>query len=139
MCTDKKIILPNGQIFHPKHYTNCRTFGIVYLLLCNCGCYYVGKAKMKIWRRAYRHIKSMQCCNPDVPFGRHFKNLHDGKIQGSNRRYGSLAFHPALDRSVLNLGKCPLIFIRPNIRIVQLPTTAYLHLGIQHYFVLKVR
>lgn len=46
----KKIILPNDQIFHPKHYTNCRTFGVVYLLLCYCGCYCVGKAKMKFWR-----------------------------------------------------------------------------------------
>lgn len=37
-----KIRLPNGSGFHAKHFVDCKTAGVVYLFICECGCYYVG-------------------------------------------------------------------------------------------------
>lgn len=78
--TQKNPTLPNGQTFHPRHFANCRTPGVVYMLLCDCACFYVGKTKLEFWRRAYRHIISMQTCDPDLPIGRHTTLVHDGKF-----------------------------------------------------------
>lgn len=41
MDARKNITLLNGETFQPKNYVNCRTPGVVYLLCCQCGCYYV--------------------------------------------------------------------------------------------------
>lgn len=43
MDTRKDIYLPNGMHFNPRHYSNCQTTGVVYLLLCSCSCFCVGK------------------------------------------------------------------------------------------------
>lgn len=72
LLTQKKRILPNGQTFHPKHFANCKTIGSIYMLQCSCGCFYIRKTKLELWRRVYRHIRSMQVCNPDLPLGRYF-------------------------------------------------------------------
>lgn len=29
--------LPNGQTFRARHFANCKTQGVVYLMLCDCG------------------------------------------------------------------------------------------------------
>lgn len=78
MDTIKSPTLPNGQTFKPWHFANCKTFGVVYLLRCDCGCFYIGKTKLPFWQRAYWHIKSMQVCNPDLPLGRHTTLIHRG-------------------------------------------------------------
>lgn len=70
--------LPNKVTFTPKHFANCKTHGVVYLLQCECTCFYVGKTKTEFWHRAYRHIVSMQSCNPDLPLGRHVTHFHSG-------------------------------------------------------------
>lgn len=36
-------ILPNGKPYRPKHFANCKTFGVIYLLTCQCMSFYVGK------------------------------------------------------------------------------------------------
>lgn len=74
----KTIHLPNGMCFFPKHYSNCQTAGVVYLILCSCNCFYVEKTIQKLWQRLYRHIKAMQTCNPDLPLGRHVAQTHSG-------------------------------------------------------------
>lgn len=76
--TTKNLRLPNGDGYRPKHYANCQTKGVVYLLLCQCSSYYVGKTIQPFWKRAYRHILSMKSCNPDLPLGRHVTNIHSG-------------------------------------------------------------
>ncbi|XP_073480204.1 uncharacterized protein [Aquarana catesbeiana] len=78
MLTTRNPTLPNGQSFHPKHFANCRTFGVVYLLLCECTCFYVGKTKTEFWKRAYRHLVSMETGDPDLPLGRHTLTVHNG-------------------------------------------------------------
>lgn len=59
MDTRKPITLPNGGKFKPKYYVNCRTPGVVYLISCECGCFYVGKTKLEFWHRIYHHIVSI--------------------------------------------------------------------------------
>lgn len=78
MDTSRSPILPNDQILEPRHFANCQTFGVIYLLKCECGCFYIGKTKLPFWKRAYRHIHSMQVCNPDLPLGRHTTLVHSG-------------------------------------------------------------
>lgn len=82
MNTRKNIILPNGVNFYPKHYINCRTSGIVYLLTCDCGSFCVGKTKLEFWRCIYRHVASIQKRDPSLPLGRHSALMH--KLMSKN-------------------------------------------------------
>lgn len=72
--------LPNRVEVTPRHYANCRTQGVVYLLQCDCSCFYVGKTKMEFWQTIYRHILGMQSCNPDLPLGQHVTQFHGGSF-----------------------------------------------------------
>lgn len=80
MNIDKNVILPNGQRYRPSHFANCCTFGVVYLLTCPCGCFYVGKTKLELHMRMGRHINSMRTCNPDLPLDRHACDVHQGNF-----------------------------------------------------------
>lgn len=53
MDTRKNVYLPNGIHFVPRHYANCQTTGVVYMLLCNCNCFYVGKTLQKLMAKAF--------------------------------------------------------------------------------------
>lgn len=72
--------LPNGQMFKAWHYVNCKTCSVVYLMLCDCGSFYVGKTNVEFWRRIYRHIRSIQVCDAELPLGRHVAVLHGGQF-----------------------------------------------------------
>lgn len=74
------IKLPNGHKYASKHFANCKTIGVVYLLICECACYYVGKTNQELWWRAYRHIAAMKSCNPSLPLGRHVSTFHAGSF-----------------------------------------------------------
>lgn len=76
MDTRKNVNLPNGEKFKSKHFVNCRTAGVVYLLLCECGCYYVVKTKLELWWRIYWHIVSINKKDPGLPLGRHSHAVH---------------------------------------------------------------
>lgn len=71
MYTKKKPILPNGQIFCPRHFANCETIGVVYMLHCDCGCFYIDKTKLEFWKRVHRHIQGLQTSSPELLLGRH--------------------------------------------------------------------
>lgn len=45
------------ESFRCKHFVNCRTAGVVYLMQCECTCFYVGKTKLPFWQQIYRHYK----------------------------------------------------------------------------------
>lgn len=79
MHTAKRITLPNGDPFRPKHFANCKMLGVIYMLLCDCGCFYIGKTMLQFWQRAYRHIR-LQTCNLDLPLGRHTSLVHNGNF-----------------------------------------------------------
>lgn len=69
-------VFPTDGFSPPKHYANCQTTFVVYLLQCECGCYYVGKTIQKLCKRLYRHIAVMKTKNPDFPLGRHAALVH---------------------------------------------------------------
>lgn len=74
------IKLPNGHKYAPKHFANGKTIGVVYLLICESACYYVGKTNQDFWRWAYRHIAAMKFCNPSLPLVRHVSAFHTGNF-----------------------------------------------------------
>lgn len=76
MNTNKHPPLPNGWVFSAKHYANCQTTFVVYLIQCECGCYYVGKTIQKLCKRLYRHILAMKTKNPDFPWVWHMATVH---------------------------------------------------------------
>lgn len=78
MDTRKNIRLRIGGSVFPRHFANCQTMLVVYLLQCDCGCYYIGKSIQKIWKRIYRHILAMKTSNPDLPLGRHVTQVQNG-------------------------------------------------------------
>lgn len=80
MNTDHNQILPSGQKYRPSYFAYCQTAGVVYLLTYPCGCFYVGKTKLEFHKRVYRHVLSMRTCNPDLPLGRHVRDVHQGKF-----------------------------------------------------------
>lgn len=48
--------------------------------------FYVGKTIQEYWRRAYRHIVSMETCNPSLSLGRHVTDrIHPGMRRDWNK------------------------------------------------------
>lgn len=76
MNTGKNISLPNVEKFRSRHFVNCCSAGVMYLLQCECNCYYVGKMKLEIWRRIYRHIASFKKKDPGLLLRRHSRIVH---------------------------------------------------------------
>ncbi|XP_040188254.1 uncharacterized protein LOC120920313 [Rana temporaria] len=70
------LTLPNGDTFSLKHFANCRTRGVVYLMQCQCGSFYVGKTKQELHKRIEKHMHSMRICNLYLPLGRHIAKHH---------------------------------------------------------------
>lgn len=77
---EKTFSLPIGTTFKPAHITNCQTWGVVYLMSCECGAYYVGKTKQEIHRRISKHVYHMQIGNHYLPLGRHVVEVHNYKM-----------------------------------------------------------
>lgn len=80
MNTSSSVVLPDGSEFTARHFANCKTAGVVYLLTCPCGYFYIGKTKLEFRERAGRHISTMRTGNPELPLGRHVRLIHDGKL-----------------------------------------------------------
>lgn len=76
----KSTILPNGMKFTPRHFVNCHTRGVVYLMRCECQAFYVGKTKQELQKRVNQHLTSMEMGNFYVPLGRHVTQIHQYKM-----------------------------------------------------------
>lgn len=48
--------LPRGGFHKLKGYADCTTTGIVYLAMCRCGAFYIGKTKRRFARRIQDHL-----------------------------------------------------------------------------------
>lgn len=59
---------------------NCDTVGVVYLLTCGCGIYYVGKTKCNFWRRIKDHVSDIRCGILNSLVARHFTTQHLYKV-----------------------------------------------------------
>lgn len=68
---EKVFTLPNGQVFKLKHFVNCQTPAVVYLMTCECGAFYVGKTRQRFWCRMSKHVYGMEIGNIHLPLGRH--------------------------------------------------------------------
>lgn len=51
-----EFVLPNGQVFTPRFHVDCNTPGIVYLITCVCGAFYVGKTIRPFRKRINDHM-----------------------------------------------------------------------------------
>ena len=68
--------LPNGETFKPTFQATCTTKGVIYLMLCNCGAFYVGKTIREFKKRMYDHIYYSQYAKMITPVSRHLGLYH---------------------------------------------------------------
>lgn len=73
--------LPNGKLHSIPHQVNCQTIGVVYIMFCECGSFYVGKTKQCFWRRIKDHIYYIGSNLPYISIGRHVNFQHSGNIK----------------------------------------------------------
>lgn len=57
--------------FSCKHYVDCMTSGVIYLWLCECGCYYIDKTIREFCIRVRKHLYAIDLCNLLSPLGCH--------------------------------------------------------------------
>lgn len=48
--------LPNVRINVLQHHITCQTQGVIYIIFCQCGTFYVGKTIRPFWRRIKDHV-----------------------------------------------------------------------------------
>lgn len=77
--TSKDFILPNGKKFVPRHFVNCATLGVIYLITCSCGDFYVGKTARTLSKRIGEHIRDINTGNLDRPLSRRAAFKHGYK------------------------------------------------------------
>lgn len=77
-------LLPNGERFQLKHFANCQTQGVVYLVQCQCGAFYIGKTRQEFRQRVSKHLLSMQIGNLYLPLGRHVAKGHGYRMPSVN-------------------------------------------------------
>lgn len=56
LANSKDVPLPTGHVHNIKHCVTCKTIGVVYLALCQCGCFHIGKTKRPFFKRNKDHI-----------------------------------------------------------------------------------
>lgn len=71
-----------GKVF--RHFANCKTQGVVYLMQCQCGAFYVGKTRQEFRKRVDKHMQSMQIGNLYLPLGRHVARYHNYRLPSVN-------------------------------------------------------
>lgn len=79
--TRNKVTLPNGEEWTQKYSASCWSTGVIYLLQCACGSFYVGKTRRTIATRIKEHITSVSAGYFKTVIGRHAAFHHN---------YGSL-------------------------------------------------
>lgn len=67
----------NGQTLKHKHFVNCRTKGVIYLMMCKCQSFYVGKTKRELRVRISEQIRSIRIGDQLYPISRQ-KSHHHG-------------------------------------------------------------
>lgn len=87
--TSKNFVLPNGKHFKPRHFVNCSTFGVVYLIRSSCGGLHVGKTIRTRAKTTSKHVRDIKTGNLDRPLRRHaafchgYKDLHRWDVDKS--------------------------------------------------------
>lgn len=68
--------LPNGEMFCPHFWADCNTQGVVYLMTCKCGVFYVGKTIRQFWQRIRNHVYYSANGKMLSPISRHLDLCH---------------------------------------------------------------
>ncbi|OCT89092.1 hypothetical protein XELAEV_18017710mg [Xenopus laevis] len=63
-----------------KHFMNCKTSGVIYLMNCGCGKRYVGKTKREFRRRILEHVGDVKH-RRNTSVARHINEIYNGKIE----------------------------------------------------------
>lgn len=50
------ILLPNGDTHPIRHHISCQMRGVIYIIFCQCGAFYVGKTIRPFWKRMKDHV-----------------------------------------------------------------------------------
>lgn len=69
--TRKQIMLPNGQKWKSSHFVNCRRQGIIYMFICSCNAFYIGKTIREFRARMQEHITAANIGDLYSPTGKH--------------------------------------------------------------------
>lgn len=75
-------VLPRGTKWKSRHYVDCDTVGIIYLLQCTCVSYYVGKTKRNFKQRIKKHVYAASIGYFKTVIGRHIAFQHNYKFDG---------------------------------------------------------
>lgn len=75
-----KLTLPHGIKWGAKHNVTCTTMGIIYLLQCPSGAYYVGKTSRPFNIRISEHIKAAEAGFFKTIIGRHVAFDHNYQL-----------------------------------------------------------
>lgn len=67
----------NGYALEPRHCANCKAKGIIYLMMCKCQSFYVGKTKRELRVRMSKHIRSIRIGDQLYPVS-HNTSRHNG-------------------------------------------------------------
>lgn len=94
--TRSSVLLPDGTTWTSRHHVDCTSRGIVYLLDCPCGAFYVGITRREFHRPIYDHVYAASIGYYKSPIGRHVALVQN---------YSSV-----------HLTLIPLTHIRPNPR-----------------------
>lgn len=95
--SDYPIVLPNGEIYYPIFSATCRTQGVVYLMTCTCGVFYVGKTVRQLRQRINDHIYYSGNGKMLTPVSRHLNIYH--RFDTSSIVFAVLAVVPKSPRS----------------------------------------
>lgn len=76
VSTGYKFQLPNGETFCPPFWADCNTQGVIYLMTCRCGIFYVGKTIRHLWQRIRDHVYYSTNGKMLSPISRHLDLCH---------------------------------------------------------------
>lgn len=68
--------LSNGDIFKMKFHADCQTKGMLYIVFCRCGPFYIGKTLRNFLKRIYDHIYCIRKNLLYTPIARHVALKH---------------------------------------------------------------
>lgn len=80
--TRSRATLLNNIRWCSRHFVGCKTPGIIYLLQCTCGAFYVGKTRREFPRCIYDHVYAGKIGYFKSLIGRHIALDHNYKFEG---------------------------------------------------------
>lgn len=81
IISGRSVELPNGSTWTPKHRTNCQSVGSVYLMICSCGAFYVGKTKRPLFCRIRDHVSLISKHKMETSISRHVGLHHSYNLK----------------------------------------------------------